>query len=100
MKVIYSSKKLEKLCNDEREMRRQRADIAAKLKLRINALRVAPSLLELPTLDPLGRWHELTADRSGQWAGSLSRNWRLVIEPAESGDTDVTVLVIDVEDYH
>lgn len=101
MRVVYADKKLEKLCTNEREMRRQRADIADKLKNRIVALESAPSLDAMPTWDPLGRWHELKADRAGQWAGSLSRNWRIIVVPLDTtGDGDVTVSVVEVGDYH
>lgn len=98
MIVCYSSKQLEKECTDDREMKRKRGPLVAKLRLRINALEEANSLAELRTLDPLGRWHQLTANRAGQWASKLSPNWRLVVE--EAGGDEVAVLVIEIEDYH
>lgn len=100
MRLSFGSRQLERLCINEREMRRQRADIAPKLRLRIKALQAAACLEDLPRLDPLGRWHELTAARAGQWAGWLSRNWRLIVERIDAGGTDVCVLIVDVEDYH
>lgn len=100
MIVCYSSKQLEKECTDEREMKRKRGPLAPKLRLRINALEAANSLEELLTLDPLGRWHQLTADRAGQWAGRLSPNWRLIVEQVDGEGYAVTVLVVEIEDYH
>lgn len=101
MKLVYSSGKLEKLCMDEREMKRQRSDIAPKLRLRIKALQMASSMTDLMTLDPLGRWHELTGDRAGHWSGHLSRNWRIIVEELQEAQrVEVTVLVVELQDYH
>lgn len=100
MRIRYSSHQLRKECSDEREMKRKRGSVAPKLRLRINALSAATSLEDLQTLDPLGRWHPLTANRSGQWAGDLSRNWRLIVEDDGVEGGEVSVLVIEIEDYH
>lgn len=100
MRISYSSKQLRKECTDEREMKRKRGSVAPKLRLRINALSAATSLEDLQTLDPLGRRHPLTANRSGQWAGDLSRNWRLIVEDDGADGDEVSVLVIEIEDYH
>lgn len=102
LKVEYASAKLEKLCTDEHEMQRKRADIAKGLKLRIKALESAPLFGDLQTDDPLGRWHELTADHRGRWAGKLSVNQRLLVVPDGSVDADdaASVTVIDIVDYH
>lgn len=102
MEVRYKDKKIEKLCTDEREMRRRRADIADKLKLRIKALETAESVDDLRTHDPLGWWHQLGANLDGLWAGKLSANNRLLIRPANAAEpwNAVTVTVIDIDDYH
>jgi proteic killer suppression protein len=108
MRIEYASRDLEKLCTSEKVMRRKRADIASKIKLRISALESAESLGDLVELDPLGRWHRLVGDRAGQWAGKLSPNERLIVRPqvkCESYEdllacTDVVVMVIEIIDYH
>ena len=102
MKVEYESAKLQKLCTDEREMQRKRADIAKGLKLRIKALESAPLFGDLQTDDPLGRWHELTADLRGRWAGKLTVNQRLIVIPDSIVDADyaASVTVVDIVDYH
>jgi len=103
MQVLFASKSLERLCTDQREMRRRRADIAKKLPLRIKALEAAPTVGDLPAWDPSGKWHRLTQDRSGTWAAWVSRNHRIVVRPEGEGlDVDaVTVTVLDAgEDYH
>ncbi|WP_230977784.1 hypothetical protein [Microbacterium oxydans] len=83
-------------------MKRRRADIAPRLRLRIKALEVANSIGDLATVDPLGGWHVLTADLDGAWAGKLSANYRLLVAPVGESDAEeaVIVTVIDIIDYH
>lgn len=101
--MLYGSASLKRLCTDEREMNRRRADIARKLRLRIKALEAAPNLGALVVADPLGRWHRLTGDLSGHWAGWVSRNHRIIIRPEGAGPdiAAVTVTVLEAgKDYH
>ena len=102
MEVRYADKKLEKLCTDEREMQKKRADIADKLRRRIKALETANTVGELSSHDPLGYWHQLSANLDSLWAGKLSANWRLLIQPEGSAEPwdAVAVTVIDIDDYH
>lgn len=83
-------------------MRRKRADVADKLRLRIKALETAKSVGELAVHDPLGKWHQLGANLDGLWSGKLSANYRLLVRPdgAEEPWDAVTVTVIDIDDYH
>lgn len=100
--VLYEDKKLAKLCTDEREMRRRRADIADKIRRRIKALETAETVGELPTSDPLGRWHPLGANLDGLWAGELSGNYRLLVRPEDSADprAAVTVTVVEISNHY
>lgn len=101
MKRRFKDNRLEKLCTDEREMRRKRPDLQKKLRLRLNALRVADTLGDLAQDDPGGAWHDLKGKRAGIWAGELSGNWRLLIEPSPPNSLSaVEATVIDIEDYH
>ena len=107
MNVFYKTKSLEKLCTDEKEMRKRRGDIEKKLRLRINALEVHATLGEVVVNDPLGDWHPLRENRSGQWAGKVSRNERLIVVPLPNGEIRVEsilettdVEVQGIEDYH
>lgn len=102
LEVRYEDKKLEKLCTDEREMRKKRADIADRLRLRLKALETAKSVGELSMDDPLGKWHQLGGNLEGLWAGKLSANYRLLVRPDGPEDPlfAVTVTVIDINDYH
>ena len=102
MEVRYGDKGLEKLCANEREMRKKRSDIADKLRLRVNALETATSVGDLATHDPLGKWHALSANLNGLWAGKLSANYRLLVQPEDSEDplAAVTVTVIEISNHY
>lgn len=100
MRVEYKDNKLKKLCTDEREMQKKRPDIKKKLRLRIKALENSDTLGDLPEDDPGGSWHELSGKRSGTWAGELSGNWRIIVEPKPRLLSAVDVIVVNIEDYH
>jgi proteic killer suppression protein len=101
LELRYKDNKLEKLCTNEREMQRRRPDIQKKLRLRVNALRTAATVGDLPRDDPGGVWHELKGDLDGIWSGELSGNWRLLVEPDPLKSLSaVVVTVIDIDDYH
>lgn len=99
--VGYKDNKLEKLCTSQREMQRKRPDLEKKLRLRVKALENVDTVGDLPTDDPGGAWHDLKGDRAGIWAGELSGNWRLLVEPFPLNSLSaVEVTVIKIEDYH
>lgn len=87
-------------------MGQRRAEIYNK---RLLALRNAVTLEDTRNLP--GRYHELTADRKGQWACDLDHPYRLVFEPHENPiPTDESgryiwleirgVEIIEIKDYH
>lgn len=97
----YKCNKLERLCTDEREMQKRRPDLRKKLRLRVKALENSETLGDLSVDDPGGDWHDLKGRRAGTWAGELSGNWRLLVEPSPTATLHATeVTVIDIEDYH
>ena len=69
------------------------AQHAAKLRRLLFALSTAetPDNMNAPSY----RLHQLRGEREGQWAVSVSGNWRLVFE-FEDGD----VVNVDLVDYH
>ena len=82
-------------------MQRRRPDIQKKLRLRVNALRTAATVGDLPRDDPGGDWHVLKGNLDGIWSGELSGNWRLLVEPDPLKSLSaVVVTVIDIDDYH
>lgn len=100
--MFYENKKLAKLCTDEKEMRKGRADIADKLRKRIKALYAAETVGQLVDSDPLGKWHRLEANLNGLWAAKLSANYRLLVRPegADDGRDAVTVTVIEISNHY
>ncbi len=97
MEVRYATRDLERVCTDTRRMLTALgANLAKKLKLRIAELIYVEGMADL--LEGPGRWEELKADRAGQWSARLTGNWRLIIQ-SEEGD-EVTVLVVEIIDYH
>lgn len=110
MEILYATRKLEDICTDEKKCRKMRPDIAKGMKLRHNALEMACTMEDLAFLDPSGRWHQLCGNRKGQWAGKLTKNYRIIVEPIngrmriaeikEIVDENTSVKVVSIEDYH
>jgi proteic killer suppression protein len=69
------------------------AQHAARLRRLLTTLNTStgPAGMNLPGY----RLHRLTGDRQGQWAVSVSGNWRLVFEFEDEDATEV-----DLVDYH
>ncbi len=111
MEVSFASRKMQKICNSQAEMRRQFGDrTAAILQQRFAELRAADTLADVRHL-PRARCHELVGDRKGRLAVDLVHPKRLIFEPDHDpmprkpdGGLDwgaVThVRVLDVVDYH
>lgn len=97
MELRYASRDLERTCTDARRMQRTLgAERAKKLQLRLDDLQAAEKMTDL--LQMTGKWEELKADRAGQWSARLTGTWRLIAQPEE--DDGVTVLVVEIVDYH
>jgi len=97
MEVRYVDRKIEKICTNEREMKRRLSrDVAKRLRLRITELCNAESFNDL--LQGTGLWEILTGDRIGQWSARLTANWRLIV--TDEGGTPVVARVIEIIDYH
>lgn len=111
MVISFSSSKLQKLCNSEKEMRAKLGvRMAGKLAQRLSELRAVDILEDLARL-PSARCHELGQDRAGQLAVDLTHPNRLVFQPDHNplpkkpdGGLDwakvTRVTVIEIIDYH
>jgi proteic killer suppression protein len=98
VKLSYATRDLERICTDARRMQKSLgAERAKKLQLRLDDLRAAEKMADL--LQMTGKWEELKADRAGQWSARLTGNWRLIVELGAEGE-EVTVLVVEIVDYH
>ena len=83
MNISFQNRKLEKLVLNESKLFREFGTVRAKLLLRrIGALADAETLEDIRYLP--GNFHELSADRKGQWACDLDQPYRLIFEPHEN----------------
>ena len=108
--IIFKSKKLEKLCNDDRLAQREWGKPQADaLGHRLDDLRAARSLEDLR--HSAGDLHELKGDRAGQLSMKLKGGDRLIVEPSHDppprkpdGGLDwsqvTAIRIVEVGDYH
>ncbi|HDZ84497.1 MAG TPA: killer suppression protein [Nitrospirae bacterium] len=84
MEIYFKTRKLQKICSQEKEMRRALgAKSAAKLGQRLFELQAAESLQEVSYLLPT-RCHELTGKEAGQFSVDLEHPYRLLFVPSEN----------------
>ena len=113
MLITFSNRKLEKICNSDREMRKKCGAKRAKLlRRRLAQLVAAPSLETLnPNYGGPGRCHELTGNWSGHLSVDLDGPYRLLFVPGhnpvpkkEDGGLDwdqvTEIEVVGIEDTH
>ena len=110
MEISFASRKLQKVCESEKELKRAYGrDCARKVMSRLSDLRAAATLEEMRHLP--GRCHELTGDRAGQLGIDLAGGRRLVIAPAGGWPAEKVrgahvwaeveaVQVLEIVDYH
>ena len=109
IEISWSSRKLEKVCADDRQgSKHWGADNWKILKRRLAALLGAPTLADMAGVP--GNCHQLRGDRTGEFAINLWGSYRLVFQPAHppptlsDGGIDrslVTKIEIkEVVDYH
>ena len=110
MNITFANKKLEKWANNYALAQKKLGnDRAFKYHQRLGDMRDADSFNDLKFLP--GNFHNLSADRNGQWSCSLDHLYRLIFEPAvkpvplnEHGTpilTDMKIVeIIEIVDYH
>lgn len=110
MDISFGTTKLQKLCESDRDLRRQLGTAGAKkAKGHLASLAAADSLAEFRHLP--GRCHELEAERAGQLALHLPDGKRLIFEPTEEpppmkpdGGLDWaavrSIRILEIDDYH
>ena len=85
MKIIYSNKKTEKLCEDfSKAVKELGKDVAIRLSNLLNAIESFPTLLDLLGL-PQYHLHPLTGNRVYQYSLVIHKGykWRLIIYPLD-----------------
>lgn len=85
MKITYSNKKTEKICeNFSKAINELGKDVATKLVDLLNAIRAFPTLYDIYCF-PQYRMHPLKANRKYQYSLTIHKNykWRLVVYPLD-----------------
>lgn len=98
MRVIYKSRKLERVCTRRDEAaRRYGEEMAEKLQMRIAELEAVDGI-ETMVRCRIGRCHRLLGKRQDQYAVDLAHPFRLIFERAEA--EEATARIVEVVDYH
>lgn len=108
MRIEYKDKRLQQCAKNPRAAKRFLGTLALSFLMRIELIDKATSFEDLRFM--LGKFHELTGNRQGQWSASLNANYRLILTPKdkpfmdESGRIDWTksteAVIIEIADYH
>ena len=104
MELSFSSKKMEKILQNERRLKQFYANDYKKIGNRLTELKLADNLACISNIPPPRR-HKLTGERSECWGIDYSKNDRIVIKPigdfdAEDLSTIVNIKILALEDYH
>ena len=111
MDIFFKTRKLARVCNSDRELRKRYGDRMAKtIAMRLAVLKHARTLSLVPTTPPERR-HRLAGKRKEQYAVDLVHPHRLVFEPhrssgapadAAKGDAGgvTAITIIEIIDYH
>jgi proteic killer suppression protein len=110
MQITFKSSKLEKQLTIPKEIQKSFGDRAKKVSQRMAELRASQNLF-IVSLIPAAKFHPLKGDRKGEYAVTISGNFRLVMVPdydevplLADGGHDLSgiekIKIIDVEDYH
>lgn len=112
MDITFKDKKIEKLCNNQKQMQRRCGTVRAKiLSKRLISLRAAQNLAQMSKDKQPENCHELKGDHAGQLSIDLDQPYRLIFTPAndpipykEDGGLDwvrvTAICICDIEDTH
>jgi proteic killer suppression protein len=108
--ILFKSQKMQRIFNNQKLLVREFGAIRAKvIRQRLDDLRACNALMDMRECS--GKFHQLTGNRSGQFAVSVDATYRLVFECAnepvprlEDGGFDLksitAVRILEVVDYH
>ena len=97
MEVRFRTRQLQRCFEKEAQaIKRWGPDVGARYVERVNFILGVEVWSDLFTFAFLA-FHPLHHDRERQFAAKLTGRWRLIVEP---GDSERTLWVVDVEDYH
>lgn len=106
LEYFAETKKLSKILNSPRLLKKHYGKIANKIQLRLQEFEVAENLSQIPS-DPPPRCHLLTGNRKNTFAVDVSGNYRMIFEGYDSNDNltvkrskIVTIQIIEIVNYH
>ncbi len=98
LNIQYRTNSLEKVCTDySKAQKKYSVDMANKIHQRISEIQSAISV-EMLVRFSIGRCHQLTGNRKGEYAMDLVHPYRIVFEHI-NGKIEF-VKIIKIEDYH
>ena len=96
MKIYFANHRLERAGeSDDEAVRAWGTIVAARFAQRLHTIEGAETVEEIYRLRSL-RFHKLRGRRAGQYAITLTGNWRLVVRLLGED----TILIEEVVDYH
>lgn len=102
MEIQYRDSKIEKVCLSIKEAKKKHGELAEKIHLRIKQLVAADNLEDAMAIRSM-RLHPLKGERDGEYAVSLSGNYRMIFTPVEKNGRLCQIKIITIEeivDYH
>lgn len=111
MEISFKTKKLKTQLTNSNEMKKAYGQTAKKVNQRMKELRASENLEIVMNTIPAAKCHELKGDRKGEFAVSISGNYRLVFIPdhdpvPRKHDNSIDCIritkikVLSTEDYH
>jgi len=110
MEIHYSSRKVQKLFSEEKELNAKFGRLAKTIKLRLTQMEAAETLHQLHKDMPGLRIHEYQGREKGQLSIDLSGNYRLLFKPTDppplKKDTGLdwaqitSIVILEVTDPH
>lgn len=98
MEITYRNKKLRKICTDNRTAEKLYGrKMAEKLDMRLSEIAAADSV-QMMVRFRIGRCHQLSNNRKGQYAVDLEHPYRLVFT-VTSNEIEIAN-IMEIVDYH
>jgi plasmid maintenance system killer protein len=103
MEILFKDKKLQKNCENARNIRRAFGDRAEKISQRLQELHSAESLMDISRL-PAPRLHPLADEYKGCFAVDIKQPFRIIFKPLNGDHSDylsmTRIEIIAIKDYH
>lgn len=106
MEIFGGTTKLTKILAKPELIKKNYGKLTQKIMARLDEFAAARTLRDIPSTPPPRR-HALKGERRGQFAVTVSGNYRLVFEGYDKNDqlsVDIdkitTISIISIEDYH